>query len=93
MAGLYAANGSWNITVVDGTTMKHLYAPDRSINVFQTTGLTPVGAYHKCGALNVTKVTSGQKHRYAPDGSTNITISPFVSNGAQRVTVVSGVLV
>ena len=93
MAGLYATNGSLNVTVVLGAANVGRYAPDRSMNVFQPNGLAWAGNNNKCGAMNVTKVTAGQAHRYAKDGSTNVTISPFVANGAQRITVVAGVLV
>lgn len=97
MAGIYAANGSINVTVVDGTARTGLYAADGSWNVVVATGLTPVGAYHPCGALWVTPVfsiTTPLPFR-APDGSMYVvdgtTSGKSVASG-QPVTVVSGSL-
>ena len=92
MSGVYAADGSTNVTVVSGSSLTGLYAADGSINVFKPSGLAPVGIYAPCGAKNVTVVTSGQHGYYAPDGSMNIAVSPYTAKGAQRVTVVSGSL-
>lgn len=91
-AGVYAADGSLRLTVVDGTTHTGIYAPDGSFNVVKATGLIFVGAYHPCGAWWVTPVTSGQVGYYAPDGSMNVAESPYTAKGAVRVTVVSGSL-
>jgi hypothetical protein len=90
----YAADGSMNVTVVDGLSYTGLHAADGSINVILAPGGTYVGAYHPCGAWYVTvapvEVTRPNPIR-APDGSLNVSVSPY-TNGGQRVTVVSGSL-
>jgi hypothetical protein len=50
---LYAADGSFNVTVVDGTTLTGIYAADGSFNVYIVDGTTLTGLYHACGAYNV----------------------------------------
>ena len=90
MAGVYAADGSLNLTVVSGSTLTGLYAPDGSINVVLSPGSGYVGAYHPCGAWYVTVVTTGIYGYYAPDGSMNVVESPYAATGAVRVTAVSG---
>lgn len=92
MAGLYAANGSINVTVVTGSSLTGLYAADGSINVIKSPGGSYVGAYHPCGAWNVTLVSSGVVGYYAADGSMNVALTPYTPTGAVRVTVVSGSL-
>lgn len=89
---LYAADGSINVTVVDGTALIGRYAANGSWNVFQTTG-TQRGAYHPCGAFNVTVDNTGPNAIRAADGSMNVTTTPFNGKGAQRVTVVAGAFV
>lgn len=88
--GVYAADGSLNVTVVSGSSLTGLYAANGSINVVQATGLVPCGAYHPCGAWWVTLVTSGLHGYYAADGSMNVAESPYTSKGAVRITVVGG---
>lgn len=92
MAGLHAADGSLNVTVVSGTSLTGLYAADGSINVVVTDGSSYVGAYAPCGAWNVFLVTSGIKGYYAPNGAMNVTQTPYLVSGAVRVTVLSGSL-
>lgn len=92
MAGIYAADGSTNVTVVDGTTLTGLYAADGSFNVVVSKEISPIGVYAPCGALNVTLVTEGNTGRYAPDGSLFVTESPYGADGAIRVTAVTGSL-
>ncbi len=53
MSGVYAADGSWNVSVVDGSSFTGLYAADGSLNVIKSPGSTFVGMYHPCGALYV----------------------------------------
>lgn len=91
MSGVYASDGSMNITVVSGTTLTGTYASDGSINVVVSTGLVFVGAYHPCGAWWVTVAPSGVHGIRAPDGSLYVSETPFTNDG-QRVTVVSGSL-
>lgn len=92
--GFYAADGSMNVTVVDGLTYVGLHAADGSINVILAPGGVYVGAYHPCGAWYVTTApvapTIPNPIR-APDGSLNYSKTPF-TNGGQHVTVVSGIL-
>jgi hypothetical protein len=87
--GLYAADGSWNVTVVDGTAVTGLYAADGSMNVAVSEGTSPVGLTHPCGARWVTVATSGVVGFYAPDGSMYVS-ETGTPEGAQKVTVVSG---
>ncbi len=87
---VYAADGSLNVTVVDGNSLTGLYAADGSINVVEAPGGTYVGAYHPCGAWYVTLVTSGVVGYYAADGSMNVAESPYTAKGAVRITRVSG---
>lgn len=92
MSGVYAADGSLNVSVVSGSSFTGVYAPDGSINVIKAPGGSFVGAYHPCGAWYVTLVTSGAVGYYAVDGSMNVMLSPYSASGAVRVTVVSGSL-
>lgn len=90
--GVYAADGSMNVTVVDGNSPTGVYAANGSINVILAPGGRPVGAYHPCGAWYITLVTSGVVGHYATDGSMNVAESPYTATGAVRITVVSGSL-
>lgn len=85
---IYAADGSFNVTVVSGTTLTGLYADNGSINVVQVDGNTLTGLYHPCGAWCVV-VTTTQPGVYAPCGALNVSVSPYVSSSV-RVTPVSG---
>ena len=89
----YAADGSMNVTVVDGSVYTGLYASDGSINVIKSTG-GYVGAYHPCGAYWVSLTPGGIVPLRAPDGSLYVddTGLSFNKNTGQRVTVVSGTL-
>lgn len=92
MSGLYAADGSINVTVVDGSSYTGLYAADGSWNVFKADG-THFGYYHPCGAMIVTVASTGTVvGSHAADGSVNVCTSPYDPSGALRVTVVSGSL-
>jgi hypothetical protein len=59
--GLYAIDGSWNVTVVSGLSYTGLYAADGSLNVIQSPNpaTTYVGCYHPCGAMYVTDTSGG----------------------------------
>ena len=91
MSGLYAADGSINVTVVDGTAYTGLYAADGSWNVVKADGFH-FGYFHPCGAMLVTVATSGPSSAHAPDGSLYVEETPYTYSGAMRVTVVSGSL-
>lgn len=91
--GFYADDGSWNLTVVDGSTYVGVYAADGSINVVdQTSSSDYVGMINPCGAYNVT-LDSGTDYvgRVNPNGSLNVNTTTR-ANGSQLVTVVSGTL-
>lgn len=90
----YAADGSLNVSVVDGSVYTGLYAADGSYNVVISDGSAYVGAYHPCGAWNVTDApapSTGALPLRAPDGSLNVSQTPY-TNGGQHVTVVSGTI-
>src|SRR4051812_12647157 len=89
MSGLYAADGSWNVTVVTGSSFTGVFAADGSLNVKVRT--SEYGIYHSCGAILVTVRSVPGAGLYAPDGSWYVSASPYVY-GSQRVTVVSGSL-
>lgn len=92
---LYAADGSWNVSVVTGSVYTGLYAADGSVNVVAAPGGIYVGAYHPCGAWYVTLAPSpsvGSNPLRAPDGSLYVSETPY-TNGGIRVTVVSGSLI
>lgn len=91
MSGLYAPDGSINVTVVNGSTYTGLFAPDGSWNVVKADG-SHFGYYHPCGAILVTVATSGPSSSHAPDGSIYVEETPYTYSGALRVTVVSGSL-
>jgi len=87
--GIYAADGSYNVTVVDGLSWVGLYAADGSLNVYEVDGTEPVGAYHSSGALNV-YVTSSAVLKYRhPSGALYVSETPYLT-GSTKVTVVAG---
>lgn len=93
--GKFAADGSWNVSVVDGSVYTGVFSPDGAVNVFQSVASGPIGLYAPCGAYNVTIAGTppgGPNNRQAANGSLNISTTPY-TNGGQRVTVVSGALV
>ena len=89
-----APDGSWNVTVVPGTSTTGLYAADGSLNVVASPGTSYVGIQHPCGAYWVTPVTDTSYHnQQAPDGSMYVTNTGTPNkNQGQPVTVVSGSL-
>jgi hypothetical protein len=90
---LYAEDGSFNITVVDGTSITGRYAADGSWNVVQADGVAPCGVNHPCGAMWVTVQPAERTGLHAPDGSYYIKETPYTYSGGYRITVVGGVLV
>jgi len=82
-----AADGSWNVSVVDGSSTSGLRAPDGSFYVVKSSGASN-GSHHSSGAYWVTPVSSPDIY-YAKDGSINVSVSPYQA-GTQPVTVVSG---
>lgn len=91
--GYYAANGSINISVVDGSSYTGFYAADGSVNVVLSPGSGFVGAFHPCGAQYVTVSPGTSVPLRAPDGSlyVNVQSAPSTNTG-QPVTVVAGSL-
>lgn len=87
-----AADGSINVTVVDGTTHTGIYAADGSINVVLATGSVWVGSSHPCGAWWVTVSPGTLVSANAPDGSLYVQQSPYNSDSGLKVTAVSGSL-
>lgn len=86
-----AADGSINISIVDGNTLTGLRAADGSLYVVVAPNpvTAPVGAFHPCGGWWVTLTTGNVLSARAPDGSLYVSDSPY-DNGATKVTVVSG---
>lgn len=87
----YAADGSLNITVVDGTSRVGAQASDGSLNVIQVSGSSLVGTQHSSGAFNVVNTDTAGIAGQHPSGALLISDSPY-ANGTKRVTVVSGSL-
>lgn len=87
--GVYAADGSFRVTVVDGTTYVGTYAPDGSLNVKVRSDET--GYYDQSGAMLVTVKSVASASLYTNNGSIYVSTSPYV-HGSVRVTVVSGSL-
>lgn len=83
---MYAIDGSWNATTVNGLSYTGLYSATGSINIIAATGLSYCGAYHPCGALWTTTSTS-TGNRNAPDGSLYVNTTGL-KDGSQRVTAV-----
>lgn len=89
----YAADGSWNVTVVDGQSRVGRYAADGSTNVVNSeTEATPgKGLHHPSGALRVTVATANNAKgvgHHAFNGS--LLVHTSGSFNAQKITVVSG---
>lgn len=90
----YAVDGSINVSQISGASYSGLYAADGSYNVVIAPGGSYVGSYHPCGALYVTTAPApsvGAQTMRAPDGSLYVSQTPY-TNGAQRITVVSGTI-
>lgn len=91
----YAADGSWNVTVVDGQTRVGKFNANGSTHVVNAeTEATPgTGQYHPSGALRVTVATANNEKgvgRYAKNGS--LLVSEDGLYEAQKITVLSGAL-
>lgn len=85
--GLYATDGSINVSIVDGSTRTGLYATDGSWNVVKNDGSTWCGLYHPCGAFNVFRGSTPSCY-WSTTGALNV--STTGTNGYNRITVVSG---
>jgi Predicted xylanase/chitin deacetylase len=81
---LTAPDGSTRVTVVSGSTLTGLYAPDGSLYVVVDDS-SGTGAYHPCGALRVKAAPAGSPNPLrGPDGS--IYVSDHYNEGGLRVT-------
>lgn len=87
----YAADGSLNIRVVDGSTYVGRYAPDGSTNVVVTNGSTYTGLHHPSGAMYVVNTNTNIVSLLHPSGGLLVSDSPYAT-GSTNVTVVSGSL-
>jgi hypothetical protein len=87
----YASDGSWNVTVVDGTTRVGRFNANGSTNVVISDGTSGKGQFHPSGALRITFAdgTNGVGH-YAYDGSLLVVESDTTPTyNAQKVTVLA----
>lgn len=76
MAGLYAADGSYNVTVVDGTAFVGVYAPDGSYNVTVINQATP---QETARALSTWYVADASAAQVSLTGSTSETVLKTVT--------------
>lgn len=87
MAGLYAADGSWNMHIVDGLSYVGYYHTDGSINGTGTPP-GPTGLMSPAGCIYVViDDTDAPLPRQDNRGALRITTSD-VKNGAQKVTFI-----
>lgn len=81
------------MTPVDGYSQwRGAYALDGSLNVTETSGVTPVGLYAKDGSMNITVIPKNDgitRPLYARDGSMNVTIDPTYVSGPRLVELAS----
>lgn len=89
--GLYANDGSINVTVVDGNSYVGAQAADGSLNVLVVDGSDYTGLLAGCGAVNVIAATEDTNNSFHSCGAWLVSETPFFK-GAVRVTVVSGSL-
>ena len=87
--GLYANDGSINVTVVDGNSYVGAQAADGSLNVLVVDGSDYTGLLAGCGAVNVIAAVADSNSYFHPCGAWYNSESPYYI-GAVRVTVVSG---
>lgn len=85
--GIYADDGSFNVTEVDGSTYTGLYSADGAYNVVVVDGSTYTGLYAPCGAYNVCSYVSGPVSIHHPCGAFMISESPY-TEGTMKVTFI-----
>jgi hypothetical protein len=90
--GTRAADGSNNVTVVDGSAYTGLNAADGSLNVVQVNGSAYTGLYHACGAYNVVLYTTGATTIQHPCGALLVSQAGAYVPNTYQVTTVSGTL-
>lgn len=88
---LQAADGTFNVRVLDGLSSVNMQAADGSYNVVQVPGSSFTGLHHPCGALNVFLATTTQGF-CAPCGAMNVSQIGLLKEGTVKVTVLSGTL-
>lgn len=88
---LQAADGTFNVRVLDGLSLVNLQAADGSYNVVQVSGSSFTGLHHPCGAYNVFLATTTQGYT-APCGAMNVSQIGALKEGTVKVTVLSGTL-
>ena len=86
---LFAADGSLNVTVVDGNSYTGAQAADGSLNVLVVDGTDYTGLLAGCGAVNVIAAVADSNSYFHPCGAWYISESPYYT-GAVKVTVMSG---
>ena len=77
---LHAADGSYNVVFVDGTTLTGLYDPSGAYNVVEVDGTDYTGLFHPCGAYNVFFSLEDAEGTFAPCGALNVTEDPYIPN-------------
>ena len=87
--GLYANDGSINVTVVDGNSYVGAQAADGSLNVLVVDGSDYTGLLAGCGAVNVIATVADSNSYFHPCGAWYVSESPY-DIGAVRVTVITG---
>lgn len=75
---LHAADGSFNVTFVNGTQYTGLYAANGSYNAVEVDGTTYTGVYNPCGAFNI--FLSTKPGTTAPCGALNCSKNPYTPN-------------
>lgn len=89
----YAADGSWNVTVVNGAALVGQIAADGSLNVIEATPGTRSGSHHACGAAYVINAESDWPlPAVSPEGALYVQESPYPNTTIQKVTVLTGSL-
>jgi hypothetical protein len=93
MAGLYAADGSYNVNVVDGLTFVGRQGANGALNVFQVNGVAVVPYQHVSGAINVFRSTGGEGNQH-PSGAWHVssTGTGGYKHNTNTITVLSGSL-
>jgi hypothetical protein len=90
MSGLYAADGTYNVNVVNGLTFVGRQGSNGALNVFQVPGTSFTGNQHISGALNVFNAVGGEEKHQHPCGAQVVTNSG--KHNIRGVTVLTGVL-
>lgn len=90
MAGIYAADGTYNINVVPGTSFVGRYGTNGGLNVVQVNGSAQTGHQHVSGAINVFNAVGTEEKAYHPCGAFLVTNAG--KHNIRGVTVLTGSL-